>query len=461
MQDAPHSPTTRQQAAAVVIGGGITGLATAHALARGGERVIVLEKADRLGGAVLSDMRDGFLCEAGPNSMLVKSQRVWEFIESLGLQDDRVEANALANKRFLVKDGRLVALPQSPAGGITTRLYSPLEKFRLLAEPFIGRSRLSDESVTSFVSRRMGPAFLEYGISALVSGIFAGDPDRLSIRHGFPKVWNLEQNHGSLIGGALKLKRERKRRGIIPFKSRMISFRHGLQQLVTALAGPENVVTRTAAELRRIQRGESGWSVETAGGTITAPRVILATPLSAHAELPFEPDVQSRLAGLPEIDHPPLSTLVLGFNRDQIQHPLDGFGVLFPRLEKRFSLGCIFSSTLFPGRAPEGKVSLMCFIGGVQQPDNGRLPTDQLVRRTVEDLRPLLGITGEPHFHSHSFWPLAIPQYNVGHAAFLAALEDTEAAVPGLFLRGNFRGGPGLSDCLDNALAFAEGITGA
>lgn len=441
---------------ALVIGGGISGLATANALARRGQTVHVLEKSAHLGGAVKTEKRDGFLCEAGPNSLLAKSGAVWKHIEDIGLAERRVEANPVSNKRFLVKKGRLVPLPASPMGGVRTPLYSPAEKLRLLAEPFIGRSKLADESVTSFVSRRMGPAFLEYGISALVSGIFAGDPDRLSIRHGFPKVWNLEQNHGSLIGGAVRLKRERKRQGITPFKSRLISFRDGLQELVAALCRENLVTTRTGAVIRSIRRDEAGgWSVAGEGFSIGARRLILATPLGAWPDLPFEEPVKEALGEVPDIPHPPLSTLVLGYDRGKVGHPLDGFGVLFPRLEKRFSLGCIFSSTLFPDRAPEGKVALMCFIGGVQQPENGCLPTGQLVARTVEDLTPLLDLKGDPCFHSHSFWPLAIPQYNVGHEAFLSALETVESRFSGLYLRGNFRGGPGLSDCLDNALKFA------
>jgi oxygen-dependent protoporphyrinogen oxidase len=455
-QDNAQSPADSVDT--IVIGGGITGLATANALARKGKRVIVLEKAPRLGGAVRTENKDGFLCEAGPNSMLVKSEAVWNYLTGLGLDDERVDANEVSNKRYLIKKGAMVALPMSLGGGVTTPLYNPFEKLRLLAEPFIGKSRLADESVTSFVSRRMGPAFLEYGISALVSGIFAGDPDRLSIRHAFPKVWNLEQNHGSLIGGSLKLRRERKKQGIVPFKSRMISFRRGLQELVTALCRENLMTTRTNVRIESIGRADNGgWCVRESGNTLRARQLIITTPLHSYEELSFEKPVEESLLDIPRIDHPPLSTLVLGFNRDQVAHPLDGFGVLFPRLEKRFTLGCIFSSTIFPGRAPEGKVALMCFIGGVQQPENGCLPTPELVRETVKDLAPLLGISGDPCFHSHSFWPLAIPQYNIGHEVFLKALEKTEADFPGLHLQGNFRGGPGLSDCLDNALQFAAG----
>jgi oxygen-dependent protoporphyrinogen oxidase len=441
----------------IVIGGGITGLATANALARKGRQVVVLESSNRLGGAVQTEERDGFLCEAGPNSMLVKSEAVWDFVHELGLDNERVDANEISNKRFLVKRGRMVPLPASPAGGITTPLYSPFEKLRLLGEPFIGKSRLDDESVTSFVSRRMGPAFLEYGISALVSGIFAGDPDALSIKHAFPKVWNLEQTHGSLIGGALKLKRERKKQGIVPFKSRMISFRKGLQQLVEALAAHDGITTRTETSISAIKQDAEGcWIVEGPGISLKAKRLVVTTPLHVHENLPFEKQLSLALESIPKIDHPPLSTLVLGYDRGHVGHPLDGFGVLIPRLEKRFSLGCIFSSTLFPGRAPEGKVSLMCFIGGVQQPENGELPTSKLVEETVRDLTPLLDLKGDPEFHSHAFWPLAIPQYNVGHGVFLKALEDIEERYPGLYLRGNFRGGPGVNDCIQNALQLAD-----
>ena len=443
----------------IVIGGGVSGLAIANVLGRRGERVHVIEKSARLGGAVRTEFKDGYLCEAGPNSMLVKSEAVWNFLHELGLGDSLVEANAVANKRFLVKDGRVEPLPQSPMGAVRTPLYSLGEKLRVLAEPFIAKSRLADESVTSFVSRRLGPAFLEYGISALVSGIYAGNPDAISIRHAFPKVWNLEQNYGSLIGGAIKLKRERKRSGITAFKSRMVSFRTGLQELVDALAGGTGVSIATGCRVEALSRGDDGaWHVATSGAGqsrgLVARRLVLATPLDAYRELGAAGGLGARLATVEVPDHPPLSTLVLGFDRGQVAHPLDGFGVLFPRMEKRFCLGAIFSSTLFPGRAPEGKVALMCFIGGVQQPGNGELATPALITETLADLRPLLGIDGQPEFASHTFWPRAIPQYNVGHGFFVESLEKVEFDYPGLHLRGNFRGGPGLNDCLESALQF-------
>lgn len=455
-QSAPDpQPAPLQEVDAVILGAGVSGLARAHQLHRAGKRVLLVDKANRTGGSVRSLRRQGFLCEEGPNSMLVKSEPVWDWIHQLGLTDSLLEADSASAKRFLIKKGRLVALPRSPWQAVRTPLYSPAAKLRLLAEPFIPRTGLADESVTSFVSRRMGPEFLEYGISALVSGIFAGDPDRLSLTHAFPKVWNLEQNYGSLIGGAVRLKRERRKAGITPFTHRMISFREGLQELTNALAAPlpdEAVALSTRITDARFT-GPRRWEFTLQGPSgqrhVRAPEWICTVPLHQYAELPF----LSALS-LPEarsVPYPPLSTLVLGFPRSRVDHPLDGFGALFPRQENRFALGAIFSSSLFPHRAPEGMVSLMVFVGGVRQPDNARLPTSQLIEHALADLTPLLGLHGDPAFTHHAFWPRAIPQYPVGHQNLLDELAAVEAAYPGLRLHGNFRGGPGLHDCLAQA----------
>ncbi len=446
----------------LVVGAGISGLAHARVRHDAGKQVHILDASDHLGGSVRSFRQEGFLVEEGPNSMLVKSREVWDWLGKLGLGPRIVEANPAASKRYLVKDGRLVAMPSSAWGAVRTPLYSPAAKFRLLAEPLLPRTKLADESVTSFVSRRMGPEFLEYGISALVSGIFAGDPDRLSLPHAFPKVWNLEQSHGSLIRGAIGLKRRKRKAGIEPFKNRMISFREGLGELAGALAEPfrEEGTLSLASELGTLRRDPDGrWHVRirTSEGDLVrrCGEVVVTVPLHKYGELPFLRDLD--LADLTSLPYPPLSTLVLGFPRSAVQHPLDGFGALFPRREKRFSLGTIFSSTIFPLRAPDDHVSLMTFIGGVQQPENGRMETSRLLERVLADLSPLLGLQGDPSFVHHCFWPKAIPQYNVGHGSVLEQLRSLEQRHPGLRLRGNFRGGPGLHDCLASALSERMG----
>ena len=446
-----------------VVGGGLSGLATAWRLGQAGADVTVIEKSGRTGGVIRTERRHGFLCEAGPNSMLMKSQQAEDFLDDLGLTGDIVDANPIANKRFLVKNGRVVPLPMSMGGGITTPLYTLGGKFRLLAEPFIKPAPAdADQSVAGFVSRRMGRQFLDYGIAALVSGIFAGDPEKLSIRYAFPKVWNLEARYGSLIGGAIKLRKERKRRGEVAYKPRMMSFPDGTETLTRRLAETARADIRTSAEPTSLARAEAGWEIRwrEPDGEHTGcfDELVISVPAYANPELPWQEAAAEDVARIPTLYYPPVTTLVLGYRREQVEHPLDGFGVLIPLVEKRRVLGAIFSSTIFPGRAPVGHVALMVFMGGATMPDSARSSESEAVALATGQLADLLGIRGEPVFTSATHWPLAIPQYNVGHGDFLAGLERMEQRWQGLHFCANYRGGPGLSDCLDSARATAESI---
>ena len=443
-----------------VIGGGLTGLSVATALSRSGHEPVVIESLDRPGGVIRSARVDGFLCEDGPNSMMLKSRAVEEFLDAAGLGPGIVECNREATRRYLVKDGRPVALPASPVEAITTPLYSAGAKLRLLAEPFVGLPEPGvEDSVASFVTRRLGREFLDYGIAPLVSGIFAGDPERLSIRYAFPKIWQLEDRYGSLIGGAVKLRRERKRAGEVPYKSRIIAFREGLEMLPARLAADLGDRVRLGAQVTGIRKTSGGWSVswEDRDGAQTreaASLVCTASPVAWRA-LPWPDDLAAAVARIPVPAYPPVATMMLGYRRDQVRHPLDGFGMLIPLAEQRRILGVIFSSTLFPGRAPDNCVTLMIFIGGATAPQRAVQDEDQRYRDTVEELSALLGVTGEPLMVRHTLWPEAIPQYTLGYGNFYSAMASVERRWPGLHFQGNFRDGPGVSDCITNSLDLA------
>lgn len=446
-----------------VVGAGLSGLGVAWRLAREGVPVTVLEKDRRTGGVILSEREDGFLCEAGPNSMLLKSRTAEDFLGELGLDERILRANPDAERRFLVKNGKVVPLPASLRGGVTTPLYSFGAKLRLLAEPFVRPAPPdADESVASFVTRRMGHEFLDYGITALVSGIYAGDPEKLSIRHAFPKVYNLEAKYGSLIGGAIKLRKERKRTGETPYKSRLIAFPDGIETLTRTLADTSAAEIRTGAEVHAIARDGAAWRVAWREGDEERSdrfgELVVSVPAFVLPRLPWPEEMRGAMAALRVPHHPPVTTLVLGYRRKDVAHPLDGFGMLIPLVEERKVLGAIFSSSSFPGRAPEGHVSLMVFIGGATMPEKSGLSDEETVALAHGQLEDLLGLRAPPVFHKANHWPLAIPQYNVGHGEFIGQLEDMERRWPGLSFCANYRGGPGLSDCLDSTIRTARDV---
>lgn len=435
----------------IILGAGLTGLSAAVALKQRGVPVTVLESSPRAGGAVGTEDHDGFLVECGPNSMMVNEPEVAEFLRVTGLDAEIVVPRA--KKRFLVRGGKPVALPSGPGGAVTTPLFSLRGKLRVLAEPFVSRGLADDESLAQLVRRRLGREILDYAIEPFVAGIYAGDPEKLSARHAFPKLWNLEKDHGSFIRGAV-----RARRSGPPQK--MISFRQGMGALPARLSGLLGGDLRCGARVVDIARVGNGWSVSwnEEGRTHRAEcaAFVCAVPAFALPRLPWPGDLPAQIDFPDGIEYPPVSIVVLGFRRDAVRHPLDGFGMLVPAVENRKILGTIFSSGLFPGRAPEGHVLLTTFVGGARQPDLAPLPDAELERLVCADLAALLGAGGPPVFRRIVRWPRAIPQYNLGYGKTLSALEKLEAEHPGLHFVGNYRGGIAAGQCIRNGLRLAE-----
>lgn len=446
-----------------IVGGGLTGLTAAWRLHRAGFRVTVFEKSPVVGGAIASTAYDGWLIEGGPNS-LQETPAVAALIAELRLQDDRVVANPAARQRFIVRRGRLVPVPLSPPAFLTSPLFSLGARLRLLGDLFSRpRVRTTDTSLASFVGAHFGQEIVDYGLNPFVSGIYAGDPDKLSARYAFPTLWQLERDHGSLLRGFRAQAAQLRARGEATGLRPIVSFARGLQALPETIASalPTDAV-KTGATVTSLIPGKPWKLVWSHAATVEAGEfdaVLLALPAPALSQLVFGTLGERPFASLDHLPHPPVGTLFLGFRRDQVAHPLDGFGALIPAREQRSLLGVLFSSTLFPGRAPEGHVALTVFAGGMRQPDAGRLPQSELLARILPDLRELLGITGEPVFQRHTFWPKAIPQYNVGHERFLEPLTQTEHRHAGLFIGGNARDGISLPDCVKSGEQLAARAT--
>lgn len=445
-----------------LIGGGITGLTAAFQLQQKHVPVTLYEAAGRTGGVIQSIRQNGYLAEFGPNTVLETSPKIGQLVEDLGLSSRRLYSDPHAENRYLVRDRKLVRLPGSLGAFLRTPLFSARAKLRLGLEPFVRRAPADrEESVGEFVVRRIGQEFLDYAINPLVAGVYAGDPARLSVQHAFPKLREVEQRYGSLILGQFLGARERKRRAEVSKQNaKKVSFDEGLQVLTDTLRTRLGEAVRLNSPVTAIRQDTAGWTVTTRTQGVEEQHehlaVVYAGPAYRWPEIELSTERAPSCAPLAAINYPPVASVVLGFRRSEVAHPLDGFGVLIPEVEGFNILGTLFSSSLFPNRAPEGHVTVTSYIGGTRAPGLALRSREELVELTVRDLRTLLGVSGTPTFAHCFLFPKAIPQYEVGYGRFKELMATLEAKAPGFFVAGNSRDGISLADSIVSGCNVAE-----
>ena len=431
-----------------IIGGGITGLTAAFKLTQVGIPVTLFESTDRVGG-VIQTVRDGnYLAECGPNTILETSPLIGELISDLSLAERRIYSSDQAENRYIVRNKRLVRLPRSPLSFLATSLFSFRAKARLMAEPFIRRAPADEEeSLAKFVRRRIGREFLDYAINPFVAGVYAGAPETLSVREAFPKLHALEQRYGSLLLGQVLGARERKRKGgVLKQNAAKFSFDQGLGTLTDALGQRLKEQIRTGQAIGKLTRQNGAWSLGQAGDYSA---VLLALPAFRLAEMQVTCESKPvSLAMLGDIHYAPVASVVLGFHRQDVEHSLDGFGALNPEVEQLHSLGTIFSSSLFPGRAPLGQVLLTSYVGGLRAPHLVSKTPDELCELVMDDLKTVLGVNGESTYRHVFVHRRAIPQYDIGYGRFKTFMNDLEKSVTGLFFAGHCRDGVSLTDSI-------------
>lgn len=437
-----------------ILGAGISGLTTAYSLQQKGADVTVYEKNEYPGGVMQTHQQDSWLVEKGPNTLLIREQRIWDMVANLNLNNRLVKPGPEAQKRYIIRNGQLCAAPMSLVDFIKTDLLSASSKWRLLKEPFIAGNADERESVAGFIRRRLGREVLDYAVNPFVSGIYAGDPKQLSMQHTFSSLYELEKNYGSLTKGFFKCEKKTTKA-----ERALVSFDNGLQVLPKALAAELGIALQLNTEIHRISRSATGWTLK--AGTETQHHDVVVSTIPAYQleNIWSDEKTQQSVSQLAKITYAPMSVLALGFERDQVGHPLDGFGVLIPEKENYSFLGCLFSSTLFPNRAPENKVLLTCFMGGACQPSKASGSTEILLNRLIPELQELLNIQGQPVFHHHAYWKRAIPQYTLGFDQYLQSMDQIESANPGFFLGGNYRHGISVPDCIINGMEMAERVS--
>jgi oxygen-dependent protoporphyrinogen oxidase len=444
-----------------IIGAGVTGLTAAFYLKRRGISVTVFEAANRAGGVIQSVRKDGFLAEFGPNTILETSPKIAQLIRDAGLASRRLDSNSKAEARFLVRYGRPIEMPGSPLGFLTTKLFSAKAKLAVLSEPFVPPRRDgAEESIAQFVVRRLNQEFLDHAIDALVAGIYAGDPHKLSLPHAFPRLKALEEKYGSLIKGQIFGARDRKKSGeVAKDRAPKFSFDEGLQVLPDTLAAQLGDSLKLNTAVTNLTQTASGWRVTAATGEAEFSAVIYCGTAYQLAELGVEAAQQRRPTKMfSEICYPPVTSVVLGFQREDVAHPCLGYGMLIPKIEGYKILGTIFSSALFPNRVPAGHILLTSYIGGARYPDLALLPPEKLIETALEDLRALLGVKGSPVFTQTAVYPRAIPQYNLGYGKYRNLLNETERTSPNLFFAGHYRDGVSLGDSIVSGVNIAERV---
>jgi oxygen-dependent protoporphyrinogen oxidase len=457
----------------VVIGGGISGLAAAHRFLEldPALQVTLLEASPQLGGTLLTDQRDGFLIERGPDSFISEKPEAVALAKRLGIASRLIETNSEHRRSFIVRNGRLRPVPEgfqllAPSRiwpFLTTDIFSVAGKARMAADLLLPRrttNGVSDESLASFVRRRLGREALERMAQPMVGGIYTADPETLSLRATLPRFLDMEREHRSVILAMLRKARAQtaaENSGTSGARySLFLSFDRGMQVLTDELTDAiRNCEVKLNARVEAIER-HSGWIIKSQKeDRIYADAICLAVPAHVAAKL-LAPVAQTLASELNAIKYASTATINFAYRRDAIQHPLDGFGFVVPFVEKRSLIACTFSHVKFRGRAQSGQALLRAFVGGALQPEMFALEESEMVRQVEKDLRGLLRINETPLFAEVSKWEKSMPQYEVGHLDRLAAIETRLAQLPNLALAGNAYRGAGIPDCIRSGETAAE-----
>ncbi|MBI5846571.1 MAG: protoporphyrinogen oxidase [Nitrospirae bacterium] len=446
-----------------IIGGGISGLSLAwFLLEKDAEAdITIFEAEQRPGGKIWSDKAEGFLCEWGVNGFLDNKPKTLELSKKLALEPMR--SNDASRKRFIFSNGVLHRLPESPPAFLFSKLLSLPGRLRVMAEPFIAGNAKEEETLAEFARRRLGREAYEKLIDPMASGIYAGNPETLSLRACFPRVYDLEKKYGGLIRGMLKLQQEKKKQGSSEKVGAgpagiLTSFFDGMGELIRTLKAVLGDRLRLGYRAVSIEKKGSSYTIHFAdSSSFEAETVIVASPAYAASEM--MKNIDKKLSNtLSEIPYPSVSVACLGYKKDKFTADLDAFGYLIPSREKRKILGTLYDSSIFQNRAPEGYALLRVMVGGARASDLAMQPEPQLLATIRKELSDIIKITAAPDFVRIYRHEMAIPQYTVGHTERLRNIDAILAKQKNLYLTGNAYRGISVNDCIENSAKLAEKI---
>ncbi len=452
----------------LVVGAGISGLACAYALRKSGLDAQIVEAAPRPGGVIRSERRDGFLLEFGPQSFSATPQLL-DLCRDLGIATELVEAPARA-PRFLLLNGQLKPAPLSPPAFFASSLFNARTKASVVRD-LLSHTKPpdADESVAAFVRRKFSAELLDKLVAPFVSGIYAGDPEKLSLRASFPQLHEAERTSGSVIRGMLRAAKSAKRDKGPKKRPTLQTFKDGNETLIKALAASLGPALHCGVEVISLQRGGGGnpqsgarieISIKSEAGndSIITEHLVLATPPNIAAKLLQSAPELIEKSRLNEIEFASLAVVSLGYQKSAIGHSLEGFGFLIPRSEKLRTLGSVWNSSLFPNRAPADHVLFTSFVGGATDPAATSLPARDIATLVHRELAPILSISQPPVFSNVQLYERALPQYNLGHLDRMARPSESAPPNENLWFVGNYLRGPAIGACVEQALSVSQDI---
>ncbi len=445
-----------------ILGGGITGLSAAYQLKKAKQPFVLLEAEDRLGGKIQSFQEKGYTCELGPNTVLINNAETKALLKELDLEDQLLFPDEVAIKnRFVLKNGAIEAIPNSFSSALKSKLFGINTLGKVLSEPLRKKNTSNqEESLASFAKRRFGKQIYDDFITPFVTGIYAGDPEKMSIDYVLSILKQAEQEHGSVLRGMMKIMKEKKKNAQaanLP-KQKIFSFKGGLQSLIDALAIYIQEETRLESKVLHIEKQGQKYTIQYSKGSAThqveACGIISCLPSYALSAIYAESQF-SFSAQLKKIRNIPAVVLHFGFKKENIGFSKKGFGILSRAKEKVPFLGILFNSHFFPHTSSKENSLITVICGGYRYPEIGIKGDNEIIEEVLESIMPLLQIKQQPNFSHVHRWQNGIPQYELGYASIETSIKEFESKNSNFYVGGNFYNGISVSDCIKNGTNLA------
>ncbi len=421
----------------VILGAGITGLSLAHYLSLKNKDFLVIEKNNRVGGNISSELKEGFIIENGPNTVLLNNDSIIQLIKTYGLwKDIYTPIESAESNRYVLLNDKLQLLPRNPLEFFKSPLLSLKEKLRIFKEPFIQKHK-KNTTVADFIKTRFGEGILHQFVEPFLTGIYSGNTNKMSAKHTLKSLWEAEQKYGSVIKGIIKKERNT--------KAKMFNFQGGLSQLTNTIAKQLNSHIQLNNQINHIEKNNKGYIIETTNNTISCRNIISTLP--AHVLAYFVNDETLKNC-LNDIEYVPVDVFHFGFNKIDINNQSPGFGVLTKKSDEKHFLGILFNSRIFPQVSPEEKELFTVIVGGSRQKKLCQLKPSKLKSLVLKELMDLMEVNNEPIFSNHYKYKKGIPQYNLNHQTILDAIKNFQDNNPNFHILGNYFDGISVSDSI-------------